>query len=39
MNWEIELEVWNHCEPLGGVSGGPGGKYLGKFTIFSIKLV
>ena len=40
MNWEIKCNLGSggHCEPLSGVSEGPGGKALGKFTIFSLKL-
>ena len=42
MNWEIKCN-WGsgggHCEPLSEFSGGPGGKALGTFTIFSLKLV
>ena len=33
------LEVWSHCDPLSGISGGAGGKDIGKFTKFSLKLV
>ena len=39
--WEIELN-WasgQHCEPLGGFSGGPGGKVFGSFIVFSLKLI
>ena len=38
MNWEIKYS-WGfqgHCEPL---RGGPGGKALRAFTLFSLKLV
>ena len=34
----MECGVWGHSEPLGGKIGGPEGKALGKFTIFSLKL-
>ena len=36
---KTQLGVWGHCESLSGFSGEPGGKTLGKFTIFSLKLV
>ena len=38
---KMQLGVWGwgHCDPLTGFSGAPGGKVLGKFTVFSLKLV
>ena len=40
MNWEVkQLGVWGYCELFSGFSGEPGGKALGKCTIFSLKLV
>ena len=44
VNWEIKCN-WGsgggggHCEPLSGFRGGPGINALGKFTMFSLKLV
>ena len=36
---KTQLEVWGHCEPLTGFSGGGGtrDKALGKFTKFILK--
>ena len=41
MIWEIKCN-WGsggHCEPFVGFIGGPGGKALGKFTIFCAMIV
>ena len=35
----MQLEVWAHCEPISGFSGGPEGTVLEKFIIVSLKLI
>ena len=41
MKWEIKGNCGSEgrSKPLIGFSGGPGGRALGKFTIFNLKLV
>ena len=36
---KIQLGVWMYCDPFRWFSGGPGGKALEKFIIFSLKLL